>query len=79
MIEDHYNSKSRELKTFKENLALFWDTLVLECQNEPLFDKILFEKCMDYVIALSWYVTLLSFSVVCIVFSKIITCVEPGT
>ncbi|KAH7654259.1 cohesin complex subunit SA-1/2 protein [Dioscorea alata] len=53
MIEDHYNSKSRELKTFKENLALFWDTLVLECQNEPLFDKILFEKCMDYVIALS--------------------------
>ncbi|KAJ0975649.1 hypothetical protein J5N97_017614 [Dioscorea zingiberensis] len=52
-IEDHYNSKNRELKTFKENLALFWDTLVLECQNEPLFDKILFEKCMDYVIALS--------------------------
>lgn len=53
-VEDLYTSKRKELKNFKENLALFWDTLVLECQNGPLFDNVLFEKCMDYVIALSW-------------------------
>ncbi|ONK61536.1 uncharacterized protein A4U43_C08F30980 [Asparagus officinalis] len=52
-VEDNYNSKHKDLKNFKENLALFWDCLVLECQNGPLFDKVLFEKCMDYVIALS--------------------------
>ncbi|URE14703.1 STAG domain [Musa troglodytarum] len=52
-VEDHFNSKQKELKSFKENLASFWDNLVLECQNGPLFDKVLFEKCMDYVIALS--------------------------
>ncbi|XP_020597875.1 sister-chromatid cohesion protein 3-like, partial [Phalaenopsis equestris] len=52
-VEDLYTSKRKELKNFKENLALFWDTLVLECQNGPLFDNILFDKCMDYVIALS--------------------------
>lgn len=53
-VEDHVNSKQKELKSFKENLASFWDNLVLECQNGPLFDKVLFEKCMDFVIALSW-------------------------
>lgn len=53
-MEDHVNSKQKELKSFKENLASFWDNLVLECQNGPLFDKVLFEKCMDFVIALSW-------------------------
>lgn len=53
-MEDHFNSKQKELKSFKENLASFWDNLVLECQNGPLFDKVLFEKCMDFVIALSW-------------------------
>ncbi|XP_008812653.1 sister-chromatid cohesion protein 3 [Phoenix dactylifera] len=52
-VEDYYNSKQKDLKNFKENLASFWDNLVLECQNGPLFDKVLFEKCMDYVIALS--------------------------
>lgn len=52
-IEDIHNSKQKELKNFKENIALFWDSLVLECQNGPLFDKFLFEKCMDYIIALS--------------------------
>ncbi|CAL9060644.1 unnamed protein product, partial [Musa banksii] len=52
-VEDHVNSKQKELKSFKENLASFWDNLVLECQNGPLFDKVLFEKCMDFVIALS--------------------------
>lgn len=52
-VDDNYNSKQKELKNFKENLALFWENLVLECQNGPLFDKVLFEKCMDYVIALS--------------------------
>lgn len=34
----------------------FWDSLVVECQNGPLFDQGLFDKCMDYIIALSWYV-----------------------
>lgn len=53
-MEDHYSSKRKELKNFKENLALFWDNLVIECQNGPLFDKVLFEKCMDYIVALSW-------------------------
>lgn len=54
VVEDYYNSKRREHKNFKENLSSFWDNLVIECQNGPLFDQILFEKCMDYVIALSW-------------------------
>lgn len=53
-MEDYYSSKRKEHKNFKENLALFWDNLVIECQNGPLFDQFLFEKCMDYVIALSW-------------------------
>ncbi|KAK1277265.1 hypothetical protein QJS04_geneDACA003332 [Acorus gramineus] len=52
-VEDLYSSKRREIKSFKENLVSFWDNLILECQNGPLFDKVLFEKCMDYVIALS--------------------------
>ncbi|XP_058083552.1 sister-chromatid cohesion protein 3 [Magnolia sinica] len=52
-VEDYYSSKRKELKNFKENLASFWDNLVIECQNGPLFDQVLFEKCMDYVIALS--------------------------
>uniref|UniRef100_A0A1D1XSG5 Cohesin subunit SA-3 n=1 Tax=Anthurium amnicola TaxID=1678845 RepID=A0A1D1XSG5_9ARAE len=52
-VEDLYNSKAKELRSFKENLSIFWEDLVLECQNGPLFDKILFEKCMDYIIALS--------------------------
>ncbi|XXG54284.1 hypothetical protein AAC387_Pa03g2208 [Persea americana] len=52
-VEDLYSSKHKELKNFKENLVLFWDSLVTECQNGPLFDQISFEKCMDYVIALS--------------------------
>ncbi|OVA11427.1 STAG [Macleaya cordata] len=52
-VEDYHSSKRKEFKNFKENLASFWDNLVIECQNGPLFDKVLFEKCMDYVIALS--------------------------
>nr|CAD1829659.1 unnamed protein product [Ananas comosus var. bracteatus] len=52
-VEDYYGAKQKELKNFKENLASFWNSLVLECQNGPLFDKVLFEKCADYVIALS--------------------------
>lgn len=52
-VEDCYNSKRKELKNFKENLISFWDNLVTESQNGPLFDENLFEKCMDYVIALS--------------------------
>ncbi|KAJ4968916.1 hypothetical protein NE237_015617 [Protea cynaroides] len=52
-IEDYYGSKRKELKNFKENLVAFLDNLVIECQNGPLFDQVLFEKCMDYIIALS--------------------------
>ncbi|KAG9457523.1 hypothetical protein H6P81_002031 [Aristolochia fimbriata] len=52
-VDDLCTSKSKEYKNFKENLSSFWDNLVIECQNGPLFDQILFEKCMDYVIALS--------------------------
>ncbi|KAM0866466.1 hypothetical protein ACQ4PT_042621 [Festuca glaucescens] len=53
LVEDNYNSKRKDLKNFKENLVSFWDTLVLECQNGPLFDDILLQKIKDYVIALS--------------------------
>lgn len=52
-IEDYQSSKKKELRSFKENLVSFWDNLVSECQNGPLFDQVLFDKCMDYVIALS--------------------------
>lgn len=51
-IEDYQSSK-KEFKNFKENLVYFWDNLVAESQNGPLFDQILFDKCMDYIIALS--------------------------
>ncbi|KAK9139477.1 hypothetical protein Scep_009158 [Stephania cephalantha] len=52
-VEDYHGSKKKDLKNFKENLVSFWDNLVIECQNGPLFDNVLFDKCMDYVIALS--------------------------
>lgn len=52
-VEDHQSSKRKELKNFKDNLVSFWDNLAVECQNGPLFDKVLFDKCMDYIIALS--------------------------
>ncbi|XVF32673.1 hypothetical protein REPUB_Repub17cG0102900 [Reevesia pubescens] len=52
-VEDYQGSKKKEFKNFKENLVSFWDNLVVECQNGPLFDKDLFDKCMDYIIALS--------------------------
>ncbi|XWS76479.1 hypothetical protein CRYUN_Cryun01aG0179800 [Craigia yunnanensis] len=52
-VEDYRSSKKKEFKNFKENLVSFWDNLVVECQNGPLFDKDLFDKCMDYIIALS--------------------------
>ncbi|XP_010518519.1 PREDICTED: sister-chromatid cohesion protein 3 isoform X1 [Camelina sativa] len=51
--EDYQSSRKKELKNFKENLVSFWDNLIIECQNGPLFDKVLFDKCMDYIIALS--------------------------
>jgi cohesin complex subunit SA-1/2 len=53
MVEDNYNTKQKDLKNFKENLVSFWDTLVHECQNGPLFDGSLFQKIKDYVVALS--------------------------
>ncbi|CAL9237342.1 unnamed protein product [Arabidopsis halleri] len=52
-IEDYQSSRKKELKNFKENLVSFWNDLIIECQNGPLFDKVLFDKCMDYIIALS--------------------------
>ncbi|KAF7818257.1 sister-chromatid cohesion protein 3 [Senna tora] len=52
-VEDYQNSKKKEIKNFKENLESFWDTLVRECQHGPLFDQVVFDKCMDYIIALS--------------------------
>ncbi|XP_010244638.1 PREDICTED: sister-chromatid cohesion protein 3 isoform X2 [Nelumbo nucifera] len=52
-VEDYYNSKLKEFKNFKENFISLWDNLVIECQNGPLFDQVLFDKLMDYVIALS--------------------------
>lgn len=55
-MEDYQNSKKKEIKNFKENLESFWDTLVRECQHGPLFDQVLLDKCMDYIIALSWLV-----------------------
>uniref|UniRef100_A0ACD5WVP7 Uncharacterized protein n=1 Tax=Avena sativa TaxID=4498 RepID=A0ACD5WVP7_AVESA len=53
LVDDNYNSKRKDLKNFKENLVSFWDSLVLECQNGPLFDDILFQKIKDYVVAMS--------------------------
>ncbi|CAK7348957.1 unnamed protein product [Dovyalis caffra] len=52
-VEDHQGSKRKDFKNFKDNIISFWDSLVTECQNGPLFDKTLFDKCMDYIIALS--------------------------
>nr|XP_016464326.1 PREDICTED: sister-chromatid cohesion protein 3 isoform X3 [Nicotiana tabacum] len=52
-VEDYQSSKKKDFNNFKDNLVYFWDTLVAECENGPLFDKVLFDKCMDYVIALS--------------------------
>ncbi|KAI3425528.1 SCD domain-containing protein [Psidium guajava] len=52
-VEDYQNSKRKEFKNFQDNLLTFWNNLVIECQNGPLFDQVLFDKCMDYIIALS--------------------------
>lgn len=54
-IDDHLTLKKKQFKNFKENLLSFWDSLVIECQNGALFHEKnnLFDKCMDYIIALS--------------------------
>ncbi|GAB2283024.1 peptidyl-prolyl cis-trans isomerase precursor [Dionaea muscipula] len=52
-VEDYQSSKRKDFNNFKDNLVYFWDNLVSECQNGQLFDEVLFEKCMDYVIAIS--------------------------
>ncbi|KAF8006570.1 hypothetical protein BT93_K0772 [Corymbia citriodora subsp. variegata] len=52
-VEDYQNSKRKEFKNFQDNLLTFWNNLVIECQNGPLFDQVLFDKCVDYIIALS--------------------------
>lgn len=53
-MEDYLGAK-KDGRTFKDNLLSFWDILVCESQESALFDQQLMEKCMDYVIALSWY------------------------
>ncbi|KAH8489459.1 hypothetical protein H0E87_024907 [Populus deltoides] len=52
-VEDYQGSKRKDFKNFKDNLLSLWDSLITECQDGPLFDKMLFDKCMDYIIALS--------------------------
>ncbi|CAH9111509.1 unnamed protein product [Cuscuta epithymum] len=52
-VEDYQSLKKKEFKNFKDNLTSFWDNLVSECQNGPLFDGDLFDWCTDYIIALS--------------------------
>ncbi|GAB2248509.1 hypothetical protein Droror1_Dr00008391 [Drosera rotundifolia] len=52
-VEDYQSSKRKDFNSFKDNLVAFWDNIVSECQDGPLFDGELFEKCMNYVIALS--------------------------
>lgn len=52
-VEDYQNSKKKEFKNFKDNLVFFWDNLVAECQNGPLYDQVLFDKCINFIIALS--------------------------
>lgn len=53
-VEDYQSSKRKDFNNLKDNLVYFWDNLIIECQNGPLFDGVLLEKCTDYVIALSW-------------------------
>ncbi|CAM6081880.1 unnamed protein product [Calypogeia fissa] len=52
-LEDYLASKQREVRNFQSNLLTFWDSVIRECQDGPLFDQRLMEKIMDYVIALS--------------------------
>ncbi|KAE8681604.1 Sister-chromatid cohesion protein 3 [Hibiscus syriacus] len=52
-VENYQGSKKKEFKNIKENFVSFWHNLVIECQNGALFDKQLFDKCMDYIIELS--------------------------
>ncbi|KNA23818.1 hypothetical protein SOVF_021720 [Spinacia oleracea] len=52
-VEDYQSSKRKDFNNLKDNLVYFWDNLIIECQNGPLFDGVLLEKCTDYVIALS--------------------------
>ncbi|KZV32380.1 sister-chromatid cohesion protein 3 [Dorcoceras hygrometricum] len=52
-VSSDFSFSKREFKNFKDNLVYFWDNVVSECQNGPLFDQSLFEKCLDYIIALS--------------------------
>ncbi|KMT19550.1 hypothetical protein BVRB_1g011700 [Beta vulgaris subsp. vulgaris] len=52
-VEDYQSSKRKDFNNLKDNLIYLWDNFVIECQNGPLFDGVLLEKCTDYVIALS--------------------------
>ncbi|XP_074274226.1 sister-chromatid cohesion protein 3 [Silene latifolia] len=52
-VEDYQSSKKKDFNNLKDNIVYFWDNLVVECQNGPMFDGVLLEKCTDYVIAIS--------------------------
>ncbi|KAK9726183.1 hypothetical protein RND81_05G196200 [Saponaria officinalis] len=52
-VEDYQSSKKKDFNNLKDNIVYFWDNLAVECENGPLFDGVLFEKCTDYVIAIS--------------------------
>ena len=49
-IEDYLGSKQKDLKNFKENLLVFLDSLILECQDGPLFDQVFMEKFLFHVL-----------------------------
>jgi cohesin complex subunit SA-1/2 len=53
-VENLLFSKDKKLKHFRQNLLDFWDLLILECQSNILFDEKLFDKCIGYIIAISW-------------------------
>ena len=38
ITEDYPGSKKKGLRNFKENLLVFLDSLILECQDGPVFD-----------------------------------------
>lgn len=53
-VETYLFSKDKKLKHFRQSLLDYWDLLVLECQSNILFDEKLFDKCIGFVIAISW-------------------------
>ena len=46
-------SKQKGMKNFKQNLLIFWDSLVSECQTSFLYDDKLLNRVSSFVIALA--------------------------